>query len=421
MAHLVIAHPDADMVALHRGRLPSVPAGRIFEAAHLLGIDPGVVVVRPLARFDDDRVVACELMGNADALSAGLKWVTIDAATEIEPFGWVIAEWAAEETDGLSRSRSAWFNRGWLAEALAWATEIAADRGRIVVGPPVQLRHWGLSAVFSAPTDSGEDLVVKEVPPSLRAEGPLTAWLGLRCPGAVPAVLGLDERTGRFVMDAFASGDAVGAQDVVALADLQQSVSGRGDELLALGLPDFRMRGLIEAAEKLTERVDLLLCDTWSLAATDTRRPPRPMTSEDIEELQMLVPELMERGERVAALLPDGGLVHGDFHIQNVAAAAGAICIFDWGHAAVGLPGLDLPAWPTWAERSDEGVGPYLQRWVPAERVASVWTDMEPIALLFHAVVAARLADAMDDPSRRADWAAGAQKLLLGTLSAAKG
>lgn len=110
---------------------------------------------------------------------------------------------------------------------------------------------------------------------------------------------------------------------VALLVELQREWSGRTDELLELGLPDWRPPALARAITSVIERtLDVL-------------------SAEDRETLARFVHRLPERLAAAAACGPPDTLVHGDFHTGNLRGDQSTLVLLDWGDCGVGHPLLD--------------------------------------------------------------------------------
>ena len=196
VAHLIVRRPERDEVLFIDGALPAVDGTRVSDGIRALGLE--AVVVRTQARLGDDRVLTTECLDAPTAPARG-EWVSFERALG-GAHGDVVAEWVAEEGGRIDVARPEWFRTGWITSMLAWLDGVLTERRRRRVGGLTQLKHWGLSAVVRVPTSAG-DVVVKQTPSGLRAEGLTTAWLDGIAPGDVPAVIAVDGD--RFVMDAF--------------------------------------------------------------------------------------------------------------------------------------------------------------------------------------------------------------------------
>jgi hypothetical protein len=258
-------------------------------------------------------------------------------------------------------------------------------------------------------------VIVKQTPPSLRAEGTTTRWLGEVAPGCVPEVLAVEGS--RFMMEEFpTTGGEVDPGGLLALGALQRRVADVVDEVVSLGCPDRDLPMLASETAEVLERDDLLFCDTWSLATTDSRRPPRDFTVEDRERLANQLPRFASDAGVLSASLPVRTIVHGDFHVDNVALTPSGYVAFDWSNAAVGHPLLDISMWEMRSRDPQPAIAAYLDAWSAGDDLAQVWSRTRSVADLWHAVTCARLADAMVDPDQGSDWAAAVQKLLLAAL-----
>ena len=357
---LLVLHPEDDRVRLVDGELPVVDDP--FPA--------DVTVLRTLRRDGDDRIVLAEARD--------------DRGT------WGEHELVGLVHDGVPRER--WQERGWLADAVRWIDEVNGGH----TGDPVQLRHWGLSAVLRV-----GDVVLKDVPTGLEHEGEITAALAREAPGSVPTVLAVDGN--RFLMRAFEREDrSVEPEGLLALGELQRSVT--------VDAPDRRLQHLPHHAEILTRQ--LLLEDRYELAPSDTRRPPRALVDEDLEALDALIDALPEAVDRFPAI--SDTIVHGDFHVENVAWVNGQCLILDWGMASISHPFMDLLMWSQWAATGEDAFGRYFDGW----GLDVDWDVHRQVAHLFLAVTCARLSAAMADPMHAYDWAAGAQRSVLRALAA---
>jgi aminoglycoside phosphotransferase (APT) family kinase protein len=156
------------------------------------------------------------------------------------------------------------------------------------------------------------------------------------------------------------------------LVDLQRTWMGRCDELLALGLPDWRASSLIPAIESVVER---------NVA---------DLTAEDQAGLSAFVSGLAARFAAVAECgLPDT-LVHGDVHRGNFRGDERHLTLLDWGDCAVGHPLLDQPAF---LDRIDvEDVEPCRRHWHALWRAAIPGSDPDRASLLLAPIAAARQA-----------------------------
>jgi hypothetical protein len=209
--------------------------------------------------------------------------------------------------------RMRWAEPGGPTASLRWA---GVETG-------VQQRTWNLSSVWRL-----EEAWLKEVSPFLRQEPIVLEWLGKRAPGKVPRLLKADE--GRMLLADVPGTDRYDAEveEVVAMVgdlfEIQEMAAAHVDELLRLGVPDWRAAGFIERVE----------------AAAD--KYAGRLTREERDRLGKLVAGLSERFKALADCgIPDS-LVHGDFHPGNVRSDGKSRVILDWTDSVIGHPAFDV-------------------------------------------------------------------------------
>jgi hypothetical protein len=292
--------------------------------------------------------------------------------------------------------RMPWARPGGPDRDLAWADEVLRGRGIRRIGPAEQVRSWNLSSMWCLPVQ-GQTAWLKVVPPFFAHEGPMLE----RLDGAlVPALLAQDD--GRILMPEIPGEDQYDAplpallEMVSLLVRLQRDWIGRTDELLGLGLPDWRAPALRRSIRDAVER------------AADE------LSAEDRGTLAALVDGLDDRLAAVAGCgLPDT-LVHGDFFPGNVRGEPGRLVLLDWGDCGVGHPLLDEAAF---LDRIPaEAIEPVRLRWHDAWRAAVPNADpsrasglLAPVAAARQAVIYRRFLDAIEPserPYHRADPAA---------------
>jgi hypothetical protein len=213
---------------------------------------------------------------------------------------------------------------------LAWARQVLESQGLSEGGPAEQVRTWNLSSLWRLPLKGGSHAWLKAVPPFFAHEGAVLRRLaGER----VPRLLGHD---GSRMLLAEAPGeDLYDANEAQALAmidllvDLQTAWQGRAEDLLALGLPDWRGPAM-----------------TASLGALFERRAGE-LPRESAVVLDRFLLGLDARFAAISACGLMDGLVHGDFHRGNCRGDAHSLTLLDWGDSGVGHPLLDMPAFLT--------------------------------------------------------------------------
>jgi Phosphotransferase enzyme family len=222
--------------------------------------------------------------------------------------------------------RPSYAKPGGPAADLAWAASVLAKRGHAPDGASIQVRSWNLSSLWRIPIRGGT-VWLKAVPDFFAHEGPLLARLA----GApVPTLLACDG--GRSLLADIPGEDLYDAdpqqllQMVALLVGLQRRWLDRSEELLALGLPDWRAPALTALIADVFERT----ADELSVA--------------DRSALAGFVRDLPRRFDAVTDCGIGDTLVHGDFHPGNFRGGANAVTLIDWGDSGIGHPLLDQPA-----------------------------------------------------------------------------
>jgi hypothetical protein len=386
-ARLVLVTPSGELL----GALPAYPVSTRWWP------DAEPVVRGARENFGIDIVVLRLL-----ATEPGLRWgglVTYLAETRDRP--------ATEPWDGTLDEhplRQAWARPGGPDRDLAWADSVLAERGLTRIAPAEQFRSWNLSSLWRLPA-AGQTVWLKHVPPFFGHEG---AMLMLLAGGPVPRLIAHDG--GRILMPAIPGEDQYDAKlpalEVMVrdLVELQATWAGRIDELLALGLPDWR-------APALTE----LIADVIDRTATE-------LTSDDQRTLRAFVRDLPRRFDHVAAAGLSDTLVHGDFHPGNVRGDSSGLVLLDWGDSGVGHALLDQPAF---LERRAEDAATLRELWirlwldaVPGSDPAAAAALVAPIAAARQAVIYRKFLDNIE-PSEHvyhaadpADWLARTSVIL---------
>ena len=283
--------------------------------------------------------------------------------------------------------RLPWARPGGPARELAWAEAALARCGRPPTGPPRQMRTWNLSSIWSIPTAAGTAWL-KSVPPFFAHEGRIIDWLA---DPALPPLLGFED--GRVLMAEIEGDDQYEAalptlvQAVDTLVAIQDRVSLRADELLALGLPDWRWPAL---------RV---------LIADVIERHGHELDGAQQRVLARFSDTLDERISAIDACGLPLTLVHGDFHRGNLRGTGEGLRLLDWGDCGVGHPLFDVPA--MLEPLAPEVRASLLTMWVDAWQERRPGSDalraqqlIEPIAAVRQALIYRGFLDAIE-PSER--------------------
>jgi hypothetical protein len=270
--------------------------------------------------------------------------------------------------------RQQWARPGGPQADLTWAEWVLADRGSPLTAPAEQVRTWNLSSLWRLPTGAGAAWL-KVVPPFFAHEGAMLQRLPAT---VVPPLIATDGP--RILLDEIAGEDQYFAplerlvRMVPLLVDVQAQWADRVDELLAIGLPDWRPPSLAAMAERAVAR-------TADQLDAETRA-----TSAD------LISGLDDRFAAVARCgIPDS-LVHGDFHPGNVRGNDERLVLLDWGDCGVGHPLLDQAAFLDRLSPTDgtEVRSVWSQLWrdaVPGSDPDQAAQLLEPVAALRQAVI----------------------------------
>ncbi|WP_238008231.1 aminoglycoside phosphotransferase family protein [Dactylosporangium sp. AC04546] len=254
--------------------------------------------------------------------------------------------------------------------SLRWA---AAELRYLGLGAPVrtvQRKTWNLSALWQLDGVSRR-YWLKHLPPFLKAESEVLAWLGVVAPGAAPRLLAADG-TGRQLLGDLPGEDRFGAPaaERFAMADLLHGV-----QRWALDEPP---RGVLDRRGTLLYRQIMVAAEPWL---------------SEIFGLDELLSGLPERLAAVADCGVPDTLVHGDFHPGNVRAAPGVpLAVLDWGDAFLGHPGFDILRLTQGLPPSDEAA--LIEHWAAQWRRVAPGSDpirvaalLRPVAALLGAVV----------------------------------
>jgi Ser/Thr protein kinase RdoA (MazF antagonist) len=323
-----------------------------------------------------------------------------------DPFGMggavtYVAELHGSVPDGLRPTseslddhplRLPWAQVGGPARELAWAEQVLAECGRERTGPPHQMRAWNLSSIWTIPTNVGP-VWLKSVPPFFAHEGAIIERLAAP---ELPPLLG--STAGRVLMADIAGTDQYDAalptleHAVAALVSIQHRVTDQVDELLALGLADWRWPALRVRID------DVAVRHRHELDRAEQRA------------LDRLVGTLDRRCADIDACGLPMALVHGDFHPGNLRGDDAHLFILDWGDCGVGHPLFDVAAMmerldPAWCTSL---MATWARAWRghrPASDPLRAATLIEPVAALRQAVIYRGFLDGIE-PSERCFHAA---------------
>jgi len=218
---------------------------------------------------------------------------------------------------------------------VAWSRERLSEAGHAVVGEPqpMKARAWGSVLHWDLPDGR---FWLKTVGIGLRHEPALVDALARWAPEHVLTPVAVDPSRGWIVLPdggptlREVSGDqhdvAHWERLLPSYAELQREVMGQVEEMLAIGVPDFRV-------ERLVDELDLSLAlppDEQGVGAEDGA------TLEQLEQVRALRPKVAHWAEELASYRIPASINHDDVHDGNVFASPdGNLRVFDWGDASV--------------------------------------------------------------------------------------
>jgi Phosphotransferase enzyme family len=400
VVELVLVTPTGDVL----GSLPTIPVATPWWP------ETGPIVEGARERHGIDVVVLRLLRADRDAPPGGK--VTY------------LAEIAAQAKDGIARIRPwldplddhplrmPWARPGGPAADLAWADGLLAAHGIARTAPAEQIRTWNLSSLWRLPVQDGA-VWLKHVPPFFGHEATIIDRLaGL----SVPVLIGSDGP--RMLMheipgeDMYDAGQPILARGLSLLVGIQRDWISRVDELLAMGLPDWRPAELMTLIEDVVGRTS------------------SELSAEDRPTLGGFVSGLPGRFGRLAECGIPHSLVHGDFGPGNLRGDDLSLTLLDWGDCGVGHPLLDQPA--MFDRAPQDAVGPLRDQWAAEWEAVVPGSDPRRAARLLAPVAAARQAviyrkfldniEPSEHPYHNADpanWLARAAELVRAEANAA--
>jgi hypothetical protein len=284
-----------------------------------------------------------------------------------------------------------WRDPDWLAGAVDWIDVQLTDAGRRRTGEPdqVHVRPW--STAMRVPTDSGT-IWFKATIPELRHEALATLLLSRRVPERVPPLIADDpdrgwmlmEDAGRRLREVIADErDLSRWGDVLdGAADIARAMEPDVDELLAAGVPDFRLAVLPDRYAAL-------------------------VAADGIEQrFRDALPRVREMADELAAYDVTETLQHDDLHDGQVFVRDDRQLILDWGDAVVSHPfftlSVTLEGVVAWGLDDVEGsvdidplIDRYLARYDPGRPELR---DAIPVALRLGWACRAANASVVEDP-----------------------
>ena len=233
-----------------------------------------------------------------------------------------------------------WNDPAWADGVRAWIEAETTRRSIRITGAIEQPHVYPWSTVLRVPTEQGT-LFFKATAAETIYEAALTEKLANWFPDRLPELVAVDGVQGWMLMrDA---GEPLRVkiranQDIrpwlpaiTSYAELQTAVAAHVPEILALGVPDWRLSRLPELyAALLEDREGLLL------------EQPDGLSRDDFRRVRGLGPRLQQIFDQLAAYRIPETLNHGDFHDGNVLVQDGRITLFDWGDGNITHPFASL-------------------------------------------------------------------------------
>lgn len=144
-------------------------------------------------------------------------------------------------------------------------------------------------------------------------------------------------------------------------AEIQLQCVDHIDELLAMGLNDWRLRNMPELYENFTAQSDLLTTDG--------------ITNFELKKIRELLPKFRSLCNNLESFKIPETLEHGDFHDNNILVKDGIITINDWGDSFISHPFISLATALDSAKRN-HGMQEESKRYLKArDAYLELWTS----------------------------------------------
>ncbi len=240
----------------------------------------------------------------------------------------------------MTESKLQWEDAAWLKEAYEWIQAQAVKHNIQITGEIEQPHIYPWSTVLRVPTDQGT-LFFKATAAETVHETALTQKLAEYYPTYLPKIIGAETSRGWMLMRD--GGEALRASirpskdikpwtPVIKLfSEVQLGCVEHVPELLALGIPDWRLVNLPKLYAKLLADADSVLVDQ-----------PKGLTSEEFTFAQELASRFAKICEQLSSFGIPETINHGDFHDGNVLIKDGHITLFDWGDGCIAHPFISL-------------------------------------------------------------------------------
>ena len=233
-----------------------------------------------------------------------------------------------------------WHDPAWMKQAHEWILAETRRQSIQVTGDIEQPHLYPWSTVLHVPTNEGK-LFFKATAPETMFEVPLTHRLAEWFPDRMPELAAVDLDRGWMLMrdgDGQLRQSIRPAQDIAPwrpvihlFSELQAGAAKHLDELLAIGVPDYRLPILPDLYRQLLADEKSLLIDQ-----------EKGLTTRDLQTLRGMAARFEQICAELAAYGIPESINHGDFHDGNVLVRERRIAIIDWADACLSHPFMSL-------------------------------------------------------------------------------
>jgi hypothetical protein len=239
----------------------------------------------------------------------------------------------------LANQEDNWQSADWLADARSWIEKSNDDLGFSISGELDQIHVRAWSTVIRVPTSRG-NVFFKAGGPNQAFEAGLLMLLQDYVPDDSLQILALDERRD-WVLLADGGETMRQAHEGVSqnawkrllgrFAQIQIKLGPKIEEFLKVGVPDRRLSQLPGHFDHLLSKPSLMM-----LGEEDG------LAKEELEQLWIKKPILIQLCNELAAFNLPSSLDHGDLHDANVFIQDDDIIFFDFGDASISHPFISL-------------------------------------------------------------------------------
>jgi hypothetical protein len=314
----------------------------------------------------------------------------------------------------MSETRLKWEDGIWLKRVHEWIRAETSKQSMEITSPIEQPHIYPWSTVLRVPTNEG-NLFFKATAAETIYESALTQKLTELYPKAMPELIATDTTRGWMLMrdggqvlraSIRPTKDIQPWKPVIKLfSEVQAGCVEHVSELLALGIPDWRLTHLPKLYSELLADEDSILVNQ-----------PKGLTSEEFQRMLQLAPRFAEICEQLAGFGIPETINHGDFHDGNVLVQDGRITLFDWGDGCIAHPFISLRTFfvsiEIALELDDYAFTPemqelldiYLESWkkfAPKEKLLEAFSLSRCIASIIKALMWHKTVSPLTDPLRQ--------------------